>query len=495
MATTEELIAMSKRASEMSTADLIKTASRGAAIQEQIAPNEELQEAPKKSLREVFKKVFFDIPQAGTTGMVQEATFGGLGKVAPEFVAGQREKEPGAFAGGQTAGFLAPTGGPGLIFKGAKALGKGIKTATKTGKAGKFILESAGAAGVTGGLRGAVGEEGEVFDLMRGGRDAFTNALFGAVIPGVGAGGKAILTGAGKKILSTAVGALPAITKTAKDFNLANIIKRGLEPTIFSFKSGLKQVDGAITRRLTDLIKKQKIAIGKKAKEPINLKGIMDEVEKESAEQFTVGAGADQALNVLGRFKRQFTGMADEQGIINLARAQKLKTELDKIPSFSADGEATIEKAIALNLANKLRGLIGNIQPKLKPINLEFAELIPIQEAVRHRIATVARGRAITMSDLAFTGIGAGAGGMSQQSAGAAIGSGLLGLGLSRGQQSVRVGTGLQQLGQINVPEVLRAGLIGTQQQVIRNQPTLEEVKQRLINQRLNIGPGASGNF
>jgi len=316
------------------------------------------------------------------------------------------------FTGEQISEFFAPTGaiakGVGLAEKGVQAakvgkfganIARDLGLGRKGAKLASNVVEGATNLAARSGLTGAT--EGVVTAAQGGDqREIARNAVLAGAVPILGAALKAtkpILGATANKIESTLI---KASKRDVEDgFKSGNVFKYKLGG---SLEQTAEKTAKAIETRSNEL---KKLIANNPAK--VNINELLDNVETKLATNKSASFGYNTKIkNAINTLRDEIAQLSDD-GVVDLADAQQIKRSVGKLGAWQygvRDPDATALEKAANSLYSELRLAIEKASPaKLKKLNKELSELIPIENAVTRRIPVAERNNAISLTDILTT--------------------------------------------------------------------------------------------
>lgn len=285
--------------------------------------------------------------------------------------------ERAGFGAEQVGEFFLPV--PGSKLKAAAGAGRFAKAAVL----GKRAAGSAAQAG----LVTAAQTAGDVDEVTK-------NTLLGGGIPIVGAAVRPGLKAAGLKIERSLI--RPSKTAVTKGFDEKNVFKYGLGGT-------LRQTADKTHRKITELSQELDNVL-KGSDYEVNVNKLLAETRRElttnQANNFLVNGRINNAIKTFQRESK----LISRTGIVDLPTAQRMKRSTGKVGSWmygQRDPESNALETVANTFYTKLRKEIEKSSPlKIKRINKQLSELIPIENAVIQRLPVAERQNLLSLTDV-----------------------------------------------------------------------------------------------
>lgn len=316
------------------------------------------------------------------------------------------------FGAEQIGEFFAPTGaiakGIGLAEKGiqgakvakagseiARSIGLGRKGAKLAGELAEGAVNLASRSGLTGATEGVVttAQGGDAKEVVR-------NTLIGGGVPILGAAlkvTKPLLGATANKIESTLI---KATKRDVEDgFKSGNVFKYKLGG---SLEDTANKTAKAIEDRSAQL---KKLIAENPAK--VNVNELLDNAQAKLVKNKAANFGYNTKLqNAFDTLRAEIAQLSDD-GVVDLADAQQMKRAVGKLGAWQygvRDPDATALEKAANSLYSELRVAIEKASPaKLRKLNRELSELIPIENAITRRLPVAERNNAISITDILTT--------------------------------------------------------------------------------------------
>jgi hypothetical protein len=375
---------------------------------------------------------------SGVHGLLEGMTLGLSNKIVPymnsamsgnpieqskkdyaEFVAAGKEQNPKSAMIGDALSYLTPGGSSkmlGLAERGAKKILPSLfeKMAEKgLVGASKSIGKSAAGAALTVGpgmgavdaVKGTLGNPGEEIDPSRGieeGAAALGEGTLGGAATGASLGvvGKVLgplLTKLGSKIQMSAI--KPRIKDIKDGYKTENIFKYELD-------GNLEQSLGKTENRVKDLAAELKTEITKDPNAKVDLGDVLAGVEKRLSGDIQSQAGQSEAIDrSIKGFLNDIIKIAPD-GELNLYDANLYKRGIGKIGAWnviSPTEDITAKQEVANVFYNELKTAIEKAAPdgtRIKELNKQIGELLPIERAIINRIPVADRNDLFSLTDM-----------------------------------------------------------------------------------------------
>lgn len=290
------------------------------------------------------------------------------------------EKGIGALKVGQIVSGLAKDVGAGE--KVAKVIGGVVEGGAKLGS--RVAIDATVGGGVT------AAQGGSADDVVK-------NALISGAVPILGSALKAtkpLARGFANKIETVIL--KPSATDLKDGFNVQNVFKYKLGG---SLQSTAEKTAASIEQRASEL----KTLI-KDSSERLNINTLIDKAETQMSSNKASNFGFNSKLKNAFNTLRAEVQHLSADGVVDLADAQQIKRSVGKIGAWQygvRDPEATALEKAANALYTELRTGIESVTPdRLKAINQELSDLIPIENAIIRRIPVAERNSILSLPDI-----------------------------------------------------------------------------------------------
>jgi hypothetical protein len=303
----------------------------------------------------------------------------------PKYLTPQNTPEKVGYYTEQIAEFLAPSNISSKISGAIKVAKLLSKAPSIVKKATPLIGKMATEAGLVGGQTSI--QQGELNDTSK------VNALIAAAFPALGKIGTEIIGATGKKIQETVI--KPSLNDIRNGFKIENISK-------YNLGGGLKTMLSKTTNKLNELSGQLKNNL-KESNELIDLSEVYYDTASELLKNKTKNFGNIKSIN------RVLNQLADELDEVapnlkaDLLQATNIKRGAGTKGSWvygSADPDATAVETVYNKFYNKLKIAIEKKgTDKIKTINKQLSELIPIQNAILRRIPIAERNNLLSLTD------------------------------------------------------------------------------------------------
>lgn len=335
------------------------------------------------------------------------STLFGLGTLAEKgisAISGKKREEIGIVPEEKPEYFIPQTGAERLGY-GVESIAEFLLPSTAVLKATKG-LGLVGRMGVEAGLAGGQTaiKEGGITDEVK------TSAIIGAAFPALGVGlkatkgllGKGLVAG-GEKIQLTKI--RPNNADIGDGFRIENIKKYDLGGSLEQTFTKTQNKLNLLSNQLRNELKKSQEYWAKEDKIPVNLNEIYqrtaEKLDITKAKQFgDIGAIANKGLSHL---KNEIDLATGGTGKIDILSAQLVKQGAGKKGAWQYgmvdENAQAIEKTYTA-FYRELKEELENLgSPKIKAINKQISELIPIQNAIIRRLPIEQRNNVISLTD------------------------------------------------------------------------------------------------